>query len=252
MSLNHLIILPCHGIWKGTNDGQLSEDWLLESFQIEGNDHLAFIEQIRTSIDLLNKDPHSFLLFSGGQTKQIAGPVSESQSYYKLAEKLNLINEANSSRINTEEFAKDSFENVLFSIARYFELFSSYKSLTKLTIVGFEFKRQRFLELHLPALKLSSNSSLVINYIGNSPTPPYETGSQQFVSYFSDLKTAESNNAIKLFETDPFGNKSVLKSKKLKRNPFKRFDSYPVTNPKLAPVLLNDSLPDSYKFPWEE
>lgn len=49
-------------------------------------------------------------------------------------------------RMVTEEFARDSHENLLFSICRFSEMTGNYPS--KITVVGFEFKRQRFQDIH--------------------------------------------------------------------------------------------------------
>lgn len=43
-------------------------------------------------------------------------------------------------RISTETFARDSFENVVFLICRFYEIFGTYPE--RITIVGFEFKEK--------------------------------------------------------------------------------------------------------------
>ncbi|CCH46638.1 hypothetical protein BN7_6233 [Wickerhamomyces ciferrii] len=219
-NLKHLIIVPGHGIWKRTNDGSNTEDWFLESFQVEGHDHLLFIEHIKIGIKELQKDPEALLLFSGGQTKKQAGPISEAQSYYLLAENLGLL-EGLTDRISTEEFARDSFENVLYSLSRFNEIVGNYPS--KITVPGFEFKRSRFLDYHFPALKFPIEN---VNYIGVDPKPDYEIGSLEHEKYFNDLSNAENRNALSLFAKDPFGTGEVLSTKRTKRNPFNRYHGY--------------------------
>jgi hypothetical protein len=54
-------------------------------------------------------------------------------------------------RATTEDAALDSFQNVLFSIARFRELTGAYPS--RITIVGHNFKRRRFEQLHRHALR---------------------------------------------------------------------------------------------------
>ena len=49
-------------------------------------------------------------------------------------------------RAFTEDLASDSLENVLFSITRFHEL--TGKVPRKLTVVGYEFKRDRFVDPH--------------------------------------------------------------------------------------------------------
>ena len=240
----HLIIVPGHGIWKGSNDGYKTEDWWLESFQVEGHDHLLFIEHIKIGLQELRKDPCAILLFSGGQTKKQAGPVSEAQSYYALADKLGLIGDDLRDRVSTEEFARDSFENVLFGLARFHELAERYPE--QITIPGFDFKRSRFLDHHFPALNFPVEK---VNYIGSDPRPDYEKGSSEYKKYFSDLANAEHKNALALFEQDPFGTGAVLSKKRKNRNPFKRYHGYLQSNEVLKP-FFTESPSKVLKTPW--
>lgn len=55
------------------------------------------------------------------------------------------------SRMVTEEYAKDSHENVLFSLCRFSEMTAKYP--TMVTVIGFEFKRKRFQDIHRLALR---------------------------------------------------------------------------------------------------
>lgn len=54
-------------------------------------------------------------------------------------------------RATTEDYASDSFQNLLYSIARFHEYTGRYPS--HITVVGYEFKRRRFTELHRAALR---------------------------------------------------------------------------------------------------
>lgn len=54
-------------------------------------------------------------------------------------------------RATTEEFALDSYQNLLFSIARFHEFTGHYPR--SITVVGYEWKRRRFMELHRAALR---------------------------------------------------------------------------------------------------
>jgi hypothetical protein len=54
-------------------------------------------------------------------------------------------------RVTIEDAALDSFQNVLFSIARFCELTGAYP--TRITVVGHDFKRRRFERLHRLALR---------------------------------------------------------------------------------------------------
>ena len=53
--------------------------------------------------------------------------------------------------IFVEEFARDSYENLLFAVARFYEITGKYPK--KITIVGFEYKRERFERVHRRAIR---------------------------------------------------------------------------------------------------
>ncbi|KAK6454044.1 uncharacterized protein RJT20DRAFT_65379 [Scheffersomyces xylosifermentans] len=239
MGVPKLVILPCHAIWKGgASLGQNREEWHLVNFQIEGYDHLAFRDHIERSLNYLNGDPETFLVISGGQTKIESGPVSESLSYYQLAEKLVLEDAKHRdkhhllSRITTEEFSRDSFENVLFSICRYYEVHGSYPA--EIVVIGFEFKRERFLKYHLEkALRFPTSR---VAYIGNAPDPK-DLAELERKAYFEDLEKSEYNFAVKFFKDDWYGVRNPLAKKKSGRNPFNRYHGYGISNPELAEFL---------------
>jgi hypothetical protein len=54
-------------------------------------------------------------------------------------------------RVHSEEYARDSYENVLFSLCRFFEVTGRYPE--KVTVIGFQFKEKRFKDLHRKAVR---------------------------------------------------------------------------------------------------
>ena len=62
-------------------------------------------------------------------------------------------------RVVSEEFARDSYENLLFSLCRFFEMTGRYPE--KLTVVGFGFKEKRFTDLHRKAVRFPKERFLV-------------------------------------------------------------------------------------------
>lgn len=54
-------------------------------------------------------------------------------------------------RMTTENFALDSFENLIFSIGRFREYTEKYP--TRITVVGYGMKKNRFEELHAKAIR---------------------------------------------------------------------------------------------------
>lgn len=230
--MSELIILPCHSIWKGGDtDGLDQNEWHLAPFQYEGQDHLCFRDHIVKSIEQLKKSPNSLLIISGGMTKEAAGQVSEAESYHRLLRRLLPEEERHlQDRVHIEEFARDSFENVLFLLCRYYEISKVYPE--SITVVGFEFKRERFLDCHLKgALNFPKER---VNYIGNSPLP---AGGLANTKYFQDLENAETRHALSHFRIDLYGLKAPLSSKRNERNPFNMSHSYAQTNPKLETLL---------------
>ena len=118
------------------------------------------------------------LLFSGAVTRLTHPFQSEAQSYLQLALSNNLIPPHLQGRAFTEDYALDSFQNLFFSIMRFHEIALAAQTSAntdtntaavgigdvnretrrntwpeKITVVGFEMKRARFVELHRAALR---------------------------------------------------------------------------------------------------
>lgn len=218
-SPSKLILLPCHSIWKFygstnlSNPGHDQAEWSLLSFQKESNDQLIFIKHLEASVSILDKEKDSILVISGGCTKSDTGPVSEAQSYYYLGLLRGLINEQNKARVVLENYARDSMENLMFSLMRFHSVFNTFPQ--EIDIVGFEFKRSRFLSNHCKALALSN-----VKYIGFNPILLGES-EEANSKFLKDTEELEYKFAVRHFETDPFGVKAPLLSKKLTRDPFK-------------------------------
>lgn len=176
------------------------------------------------------------------------GPITEGSSYFRVADSLNLWdahdNEVDMSnnvraRTVTEEFATDSFENLLFSICRFYEVTGSYPK--HITMVSFSFKEYRFRSLHIPALRWPEKR---FDYIGVDPDP--STGFDLSRSSEGELK-----NAAAPFESDPYGcSTPVLQQKRLDRNPFSRTPPYELSCPAMkdilhwcGPEIFQESLP---------
>lgn len=231
--INRLVLLPCHAIWKGgSSRGAERLEWALVDFQIEGFDHLCFKEHISQGINYIEEDNLSCLVISGGQTKKECGPVSEAESYLQLAKQL-MKNDELQPRIILEEYARDSFENVLFLICRFYEIYGYYPEF--ITVIGFEFKRDRFLKLHFEAMGFPIDR---VEYIGNLPDPKM-LSKEARVAYFQDLRQSEYKFGYLLFEQDWYGIQAKLHLKRVARDPFKRVHLYSKTNPRFAGFFHN-------------
>jgi hypothetical protein len=87
-----------------------------------------------------------------GHTRGIS-TISEGESYSRLAIESNLFHNGflPFERATSEEYSLDSYQNLIFSIARFHEVTGTYPE--HITVVGFEMKRKRFEELHIRALR---------------------------------------------------------------------------------------------------
>ena len=103
-------------------------------------------------------------MFNRGQTKSRSS-TTEAESYLRLAQAAKLLpNQLLFERSTTENYALDSFQNLLFSIARFHEFTGHFPSM--ITVVGYEFKEPRFTNLHREALRWPRDK---FNYVGVDP-----------------------------------------------------------------------------------
>jgi hypothetical protein len=150
----HLIVVAGHAVYTaaGRDERALSDEssWYLEPFQ---HGQLGtMLAHIQRGVALAAADNASLLLFSGGETRASAGPRSEAGSYWEAADASAWFGRAQvRRRAALEAQARDSYENLLFSVCRFRELSGEYPD--HITVVSFGFKRHRFEELHRGALR---------------------------------------------------------------------------------------------------
>lgn len=229
-NLKNLIIVACHAVYlgHGSSDTERDECWALEPFQ--KGEPRYFIEHIKAGIDAAAIDEESLLIFSGGQTRAAAGRFSEAKGYWEVAEQLGLWQSHVRDRATTEEFARDSFENVLFGICRFHECTARWP--IKVGVVSWKFKSLRF-DMHRDAIRFPAES---FRFIGvNNP---------------ENLEVAEASEfraGIEPFARDPYGTNAVedlsgenridLAEKRRSRNPFSRSPPYETSCPELKDLL---------------
>ena len=240
-SARHLIIVAGHAIYtdaSGRDRGRLAleSSWFLEPFQHgQLGTMLAHVER---GVALAAADNSSILLFSGGETRAAAGPRSEAGSYWEAAESRGWFGAVHvRPRAQLEAQARDSLENLLFSLCRYHELVGAYPE--RVTVVSFGFKRRRFEELHRRALRLPRAT---FSFVGIDPP-----------DLPANVPAAERANSYKEFQADPYGCRDPsLRRKRADRNPFRRSISYPDGCPELAPLI--EGCPDGGLYdgplPW--
>ena len=170
--------------------------------------------------------------------------MSEAASYYFVAKHYHWLPEGENieaPRTFLEEYARDSFENLLFSLCRFREITGRYPA--KVTVVGFDFKSKRFTDLHAKALSIPYDK---FQYIGLQPTCPN----------FDHIKAEEGEQRVREeFLSDPYSCSKSLEGKRHLRNPFKRTVPYDTACPEIE-LLLHWCGPDFYvdagnKLPWD-
>ncbi|KAJ4756597.1 transmembrane protein [Rhynchospora pubera] len=236
--LSNLVMVAGHSIYTSNKCGKFDgeDSWFLEPYQKHPGQVATFLAHIKEGVEAASKDEEALLLFSGGETRKDAGPRSEAQSYWAVAESEGWYGKEESvrSRALTEEHARDSFENLLFSVCRFRELTGRYPH--NITVVSYDFKEERFAHLHRMAIGFPENRFL---YLGTPATPSARDGAMKGESLVRSQ-----------FEQDPYGCLGSLHQKRLKRDPFHRTVPYPNGCPELkglfsycGPVPYPGSLP---------
>ncbi|CAA3007203.1 uncharacterized protein C57A10.07-like [Olea europaea subsp. europaea] len=126
----NLVTVAGHSIYTSSSCEKVDNEdsWFLESYQRHPGQAATFVTHIQKGVDIAADDDEALLLFSGGETRKDAGPRSEAQSYWVVAESKGWFGKQDNvrSRALTEEHARDSFENLLFSVCRFRELTGTY------------------------------------------------------------------------------------------------------------------------------
>lgn len=230
--LTHLVVVPGHAVWTGIAPEQVRDEayWTLEDYQ-RGHDEAkariaAFVDHIRLGVQLAVEDESALLVFSGGQTRRFS-TTTEAESYFRLALSLDLFSTSTRPpfvRATTETFAMDSFQNLLFSLARFHEMTGRYPS--RITVVGYEMKRRRFEQLHRAALRIPRQA---FHYVGlEPPTDDRELARAQ---------EGELQNGYLPYSNDVYGCHDFLLAKRRARNPALRFHPYHASAPELRGLL---------------
>ncbi|KAF8587107.1 hypothetical protein K439DRAFT_1630961 [Ramaria rubella] len=225
----NLVVVAGHAIWKGClPERRLDDsDWILEEYQKGTKSITAFFSHIVKGAEAALADKRSLLIFSGGHTRGTS-TTSEGESYFRLAIESNVFHNGYLpfKRATSEEYSLDSYQNLLFSIARFHEVTGSYPE--HITVVGFEMKRRRFEELHIHALRWPKGR---FTYIG---IDEYGDTTRQY--------KGEEENGYTPYSQDLYGCHGKLLEKRRNRNPFFRFHPYYTSASELTGLL--DWCPD--------
>jgi hypothetical protein len=245
--LDHLVLVAAHAalraeLARAPDVAERDESWVLEPFQ--AGEAPFYLAHMRRGAVLAAHHPTALLVFSGGRTRSAAGHWSEATSYLEIAERADWwlpedrpeLRAELSRRSTTEEFARDSFENLLFSLCRFQQIAGRYP--LHVTVVSWAFKAERFL-LHARALRLPESR---FRFVGQGEP--------------LDLAEAERGEAAALeaFRRDPFGQGPELRAKRTRRNPFSL--EHPYRNSaglgELFAVLDDAAREIRGRLPWEE
>lgn len=204
-----------HAIVRDLAQVEQDSGWFLLDFQ--RGEPRKYIEHIRRGVAEAAADPDALLLFSGGPTRREAGPRSEALSYWLVAEHYGWFGHtAVRERTYLEDFARDSFENLLFGICRFREVAGVLPE--QVSVVSWEFKRQRFEDLHRDAIAWPRER---FRYVGaNDPDA------------IGQALEAEQR-AREKYRLDPYSNGPEFRAKKDERNPFRRQNGYALSCPEM-------------------
>ena len=221
-----LIIVCCHAIYLGPSTPSAgpsyasdSEDsWLLAPYQ--SGEVPTFISHIQAGLDALRADPHAIICFSGGATKLLSHSceLTEAQSYLNVAKERGFLDRELEDRVFLEAWATDSFQNIELSVMQFpvwvkrlqgrctdkkFQRDqTSPEWPKKLIVVSHDFKRSRFLDLHLPALRWPPDK---VQYIGIDP--PFSQ------SKMTEIKEGDMKRGYGAWADDLYGSRDALRRK---------------------------------------
>lgn len=219
-----------HAVLLRSKNLAADSSWSLLDFQ--RGEPPFYIEHVRAGVEAAAADPESLLVLSGGPTRVDAGPRSEAQSYHEIARHFAWWGRVEvAARTVLEEFARDSFENLLFGICRFKEFGGSYPD--RVTLVSWKFKERRF-GLHREAIGYPSERFV---YLG--PNNPRDL----------DQALRAEKNAIAAYTADPYSSSPRFREKRRERNPYRRQNGYAISCPELAALMTHEG-PELYRGPW--
>ncbi len=233
MAPNRMILVPGHAVWRGTGDPTDASTWFLKPFQID--EPRFFIEHLRAGVELAAADQASLLVISGGATELLAGPRSEARGYFEIAARAGFWSHAEvRERCVLEEFALDSFLNLLYGLCRFREIAGHWPE--RVTVAGWGFKSLRFSERHRAALRWELPfESLAVN------DPPE-----------LELATAREAGTREQWAADPYGTRAPLAEKRAERDHFHQAVPYCASCPEIAGLVGHEG-PGIYTgaLPWD-
>lgn len=237
------VVVAGHAPFKATIDEvparpEQDDAWVLQSFQ--AGEPPLYLEHIRRGVELAIANPAALLIFSGGYTRAEAGVRwSEAATYAALAARTSGWNESLADRTALEDFSRDSFENLLFSLARFHEVTGRWPR--HVTLVSWAFKRHRF-DQHRAAIR-------------------FPAGRFTFEGSGSPVKLAAAlageEVTLRAFSENLYGSADPIAAKRAQRNPLRREHPFR-QRPGLGGFFSFINNPDNAcaiwpgRLPWED
>ncbi|KAF2675442.1 hypothetical protein BT63DRAFT_420631 [Microthyrium microscopicum] len=204
-----LIIVCCHAIFHGTDPSDESH-WALQSFQrgsaTKKSEHFTFLQHIDSALRLLQAAYHQGdIIFTGGFTNQSYPDLSEARGYLNAARyivsKDNITYNGISlqDHVHLEEYATDTFQNILFSIIRYGRIKAYYPD--EVMVITHAFKKDR-VQLHCEAIQWTRRFTV------HGIDPDFDVAER------TQVEALERRNAHEPFVNDPYGVGLVLSGKR--------------------------------------
>ena len=208
-----LVIVCCHATYTGDGSDTGEDQWVLQDFQRSNPDtgrpseHETYEAHILAGALAVEDRQQAMLMFSGGMTDK--STFTEAEGYEKvfkaLASRGRVSGAYSSHRYELENWATDSFQNLLFSILRFRQVTGNYPRAV--TVITHAFKEDRFLDLHAPAIKWPASRIRV-----QGLNPPFTRDELRAT------QNSELERAFDLFASDPYGVQPSLDSKRRARN----------------------------------
>ena len=201
-----LVLVPGHGVCIQPALPLEPESWV----GIHPGEQALLVEHIRAGVEEAAA-LGAVLIFSGGCTRQQAGPLSEGQSYRDVAAAAGWWGHSELAECShVEGHARDSLENLAFALGRHQELHGALPGA--LVLVGWGFKEERF---HLHRRALGWGAEFRYQAVNDPPSGPALEAARR-----AELEKRQA------LEQDPLLQGEAWVRQRASRDPFGRGEPY--------------------------
>jgi hypothetical protein len=211
---------PGHGINKNPHRPEVHESWVgIFDYPEEAS---LLTQHCAAAVSMAAASSDGILVFSGGDTREPAGRLSEGESYRAIAVAAKWwgVSEVER-RTLVEGHARCSRDNLVYSIARFYEAVGNLPN--RIVVVGWEFKRDRFL-MHREAIRWRG----AFSYVGINNPP---AGAALEMALSGEARKREA------MRHDPLLLGPKWAQQRRQRNPFMTVEPYSAAMPDFAPYL---------------